>query len=580
LRQLLRYFKPYWWVIVFIMIMKFAGAILELMIPSSLADILDVGVPSGSVRMIVNFGLKMIFFALTEAIVNIIGNIAGSKLAHTVIRKLRQDLFVRISHLSARQMDQVTIPAAVNHLTSDTYNLGTMFLRCLRMGLRAPVLMFGSIFIAAGEDLVLAMVLLATMPLVIFVAVVVAKRAIPLFRQSHEAQDRMIRKVQESAVGIRVIKALSKTDYEKQRFAESNEDCADIRLKAGLEIIKTHPVSQFIVNVGMVMVVLVSAWRVNLGVMTPGKIIAFLNYLTIISASLLSITGIFIACTDGAASAQRILRILNMPEDLTSLPEEKPQEEENPYAVEFRNVCFSYNDVEDNLRNISFALKKGQTLGIIGATGSGKTTLINLLLRFYDVNRGEILLNGRDIRTIPNEELRKMFGVTFQNDFLVADTVRRNIDFYRELDDEAINKAAVMAQAASFIEEKEGGLDHQLTIKGNNLSGGQKQRLLIARALAGSPEILILDDASSALDYRTDASLRKALAENYQGTTKIIIAQRVSSIQSADCILVLENGRILGKGTHEELLASCEEYQHIAKTQMEIGAGEEVTVNV
>ena len=384
----------------------------------------------------------------------------------------------------------------------------------------------------------------------------------------------MVRTVQENATGIRVIKALSKTQYEMDRYDKVNGELADKGLEASLITAKTRPLTNTIFYLSLVGVILVGAFRVNGGHMLPGKIVAFMSYFTLIVNATLGISGVFVMCSTGAASAARISEVMDM--EKTMQLQEFAQEQTD-YALEFCNVSFSYDGVEPNLSNVSVKLKKGQTLGIIGATGSGKTTLVNLLLRFYDVDEGRILINGRDIRSIPNEELRQMFGVVFQNDFLVADTIEKNIDFYRDLGSDALRKAAVMAQASEFIAEKEGGMEYCLTVKGNNLSGGQKQRLLIARALASGPDILVLDDSSSALDYQTDAKLRKALSESFENTTKVIIAQRVSSIKGADCILVLDGGDVIGQGTHDELMTSCEEYQHIARIQME--TEEEVAVH-
>ena len=287
---------------------------------------------------------------------------------------------------------------------------------------------------------------------------------------------------------------------------------------------------------------------------------------------MLGITRIFVMWSKGAASAKRVANVLAEPEDLSVLLSEEETPENAPH-IEFRNVSFSYTGVGKNVENLSFKLERGQTLGILGATGSGKSTIVNLLLRLYDPDEGQILIDGRDIRTIPAEELRAKFGVVFQNDFVTEGTVADNIRFFRDLPDDALHSAAEDAQAAGFIAEKEGGMEAEVMVRGNNLSGGQKQRLLIARALAADPEILVLDDASSALDYRTDAQLRSALRKNYRDTTTVLIAQRISSLRHADLILVLEDGGILGAGSHDTLMDSCEEYRMIAHTQM--GDGKE-----
>ena len=312
-----------------------------------------------------------------------------------------------------------------------------------------------------------------------------------------------------------------------------------------------------------------AGWQTGL---LRGSIIAFLNYVLIILNAMMGITRIFIMSSRGAASAKRVEEVLLMEEALQ--PQALPGED-SPYHLVFENVSFSYNKVEKNLDGISFRLKAGETLGILGATGSGKTTLINLLLRLYDPDEGRILLDGQDIRAMGEDDLRKRVGIVFQNDFILADTIRENIRYFRDIDDQRLWQAAEDAQAAGFIRSFGAGLDYRVAQKGNNLSGGQKQRLLIARALAGNPELLILDDASSALDYKTDAALRRVLHEKYGATSTVVIAQRVSSIKGAEHILVLDDGRPIGFGHHEELMRTCDTYRDIALTQMgaeEVGA--------
>lgn len=320
---------------------------------------------------------------------------------------------------------------------------------------------------------------------------------------------------------------------------------------------------------------MVGAFRVNAGLSQAGKIIAFLSYFTIILNAMMAITRIFVMCSKGVASGSRIQEVLDTPEDLRVTPTEP---EHTPYHIVFDHVSFSYNKTEPSVEDISFRLKPGETLGVIGATGCGKSTLMALLMRLYDADSGLIQIGGRKLSSIPMKELHQKFGVVFQNDVLFADTIYENIDFGRHLPAEEIEKAARCAQAMEFISALPDGLQHMLTAKGTNLSGGQKQRVLVARALAGSPEILILDDSSSALDYRTDAALRKALREEYQGITTIIIAQRVSSILHADHILVLEEGKELGYGGHEHLLKTCSVYQEIARSQMGSGPSTETVV--
>ena len=325
-------------------------------------------------------------------------------------------------------------------------------------------------------------------------------------------------------------------------------------------------------NVGLTVVILVGAFLVNANMSQPGKIIAFMTYFTIILNAMLSINRLFVMYSKGTASAARISEVLNTLEDLKTQKVPEDLNEEGTYHILFDDVSFSYQKKEADISHISFRLKKGETLGIIGATGAGKSTITALLMRLYDADSGRIMIDGKPVESIPPEELHTKFGVVFQSDALFADTIAENIDFGRKLSKEQLLRAAECAQAMEFIRSLPDGFEHRLTARGTNLSGGQKQRLLIARALAGDPEILILDDSSSALDYRTDAKMRQALKQHYANTTSIIIAQRVSSILHADHILVIEDGKELGYGTHEELLQRCDIYRQIAESQM--GGGE------
>ena len=561
------------------LILKQAATILELQIPSRLADIIDKAVPmakeSGDTSTIIRYGVYMILFAIAGAGTNLLANVISSFISARTTRDIRQEMFVKINNLSARQLDGLTTSSAIARLTSDTYNIQNMLRRCLAIGIRGPVMMIGGVFVMLRMDMPMTSILAAVIPCVVYITVHFTRKAIPLHKERQTILDRLTGKVQENATGVRVIKALSKSAYEREKFDEVNNALSEKNLEAGYATAPLHPLTQIFLNVSLAAVVLFGAFRVDAGWTQPGKIIAFINYFTMILHATLGLSGIFATLSTGAASASRISEVLDMqPDSNQTIRDILP--EETGHTLEFRNVNFSYNGVTPNLENVSFTLDQGQTLGILGATGSGKSTILNLLLRLYDADEGKILIDGRDVQSIPEDELHAMFGMTFQNDFLVADSIRQNIEFFRELPPGAAEKAAVLAQAKEFIDEKEGGMDYPLAVGGNNISGGQKQRVLIARAMAAEPKFLLLDDASSALDYATDAKLRRAIAENLSETTKIIVAQRVSAIRHADLILVLEDGRVIGKGTHDELMQSCETYRETATIQME-AEGEEVT---
>lgn len=565
MKRILRYLIPYRWRIALGLTIKFTGTIMDLLLPWILSYLIDTIVPRRSMVQIVIWGIAMAVCAVIALVTNIIANRMASRVAQRCTQAIRHDLFSRISYLSCSQIDKFTIPSLESRLTTDTYNIHQMIGMMQRLGVRAPILLLGGVTLTLMLEPVLATVMICTLPLLGAVVFTVSKRGIPLYSSLQRAIDRMVRTVRENITGIRVIKALSKTDYEKSRFKEVNGEVVRREKKAGITMALTNPAMNLFLNLGLACVILVGAVRVNAGLTQPGKILAFLTYFTIILNALLSITRIFVMISKATASAERIREVLDEPDDLT-LSESKCGTDN--LHIAFNNVSFAYGGSKEILHNINFELLRGQTLGILGATGSGKSTIVSLLMRLYDAGSGEILIDGKNVKAMEPQKLNTKFGVVFQNDFIYADSIRANIDFGRGLTDSQIEKAARCAQAMEFIQSLDDGFEHQLSAKGTNLSGGQKQRLLIARALAASPEILVLDDSSSALDYRTDARLRQALREQYKDTTTIIIAQRISSIKHCDHILVLDDGKEIGYGTHQELLESCEVYRQISQSQM------------
>lgn len=565
MKELERYIHPYWGYIFLTMFIKLLGAGMELLIPYLMEIMLDEKVPSGSMQEIYLFGGLMLLCAFICLGANILANRMSAVSSGRITKAVRHDLFQKLESLSARQLDNLTISSAESRLTSDTYNFNQLLARFQRMGIRAPILLIGGVAMTISMDAPLAMILLGMLPIIIIVVYLVTKFSVSLYTRQQSVLDRVVRTVQENITGIRVIKALSKTEYEKERFHQVNSELTSVDQKAGIITSITNPTSSLTLNLGLTLVVIFGAFRVNGGDIQSGVIVAFLQYFTMILNATMGVTRIFVMWSKGEASAKRVAEVLSLPEDLSVLPRKK--KEDNAPHIEFRDVNFSYTGIGKNIESLSFRLEHGQTLGILGPTGSGKSTIINLLLRLYDPNSGSVLIDGEDVRTIPYETLRQKFGIVFQNDFVTEGTIADNIRFFRDQSDEELERAAQDAQA-NFIREKEGGMNAEVVVRGNNLSGGQKQRLLIARALASNPEILILDDASSALDYQTDSQLRRALRENYRSTTSVIVAQRVSSLRHADLILVLSDGAVIGAGKHKDLMRSCEEYRIIAETQM------------
>lgn len=585
MKYVLRYVKPHIPRMIYGFTIKFSGTIMELLIPYILSYIIDEITPKNDISLVVRWGLLMVVCAAMVLICNVWANRVSAGVSRDTIEALRYDLFKKISYLSSSQVDAFTIPSLVTRMTTDTYHLHRTLNMIQRMGVRAPILMLGGVVVTMVIDPYLSAILCFLLPVMSIIVVHISQKSIPLFGKAQRSADDMIRVVRENTTGIRVIKALSRTDHEIERYEKVNSKLIQDEAKASITMAASSPLINLLLNSGLVAVIIVGAWRVSAGQMKPGAIVAFLTYFTIILNSVMAVSRLVTMASKAIASAGRVSEVLLTPSDMEIRPYSGPDpvdcsaEPQSPGDaegsrevqpvphVEFDHVSFSYNKRVKNLDDISFSLLPGQSLGIIGPTGSGKSTLAQLLLRLYDIDEGQIRINGRDITTFPLKELRQKFGVVFQNDVLFKEKLLQNIDMGRCISMEDIENAVSVAQAADFIAES-GGFDKDIAIKGANLSGGQKQRVLISRALAGHPEILILDDSSSALDYKTDAKFRTALADSFADTTTIIIAQRISSIMHCDKILMLEDGLPLGLGTHEELMKSCQAYREISEIQM------------
>ncbi len=562
------YLKPYSKRIALGTVIKIVGTITELFLPWILSYMIDEVAPEKNVARIFLWGAVMLACAVVALLGNITANRMASKVARDTTESMRFDLFDKTLNLSARQTDGFAMPSLVSRLSSDTYNVHNMIGMIQRLGIRAPMLLIGGIVVTFMVEPVLALVLLATMPFLVLLAVLVAKKGTSLYTKLQKTVDTMVRKIRDIYSGIRVIKALSRTEYEKKSFETINKNVSSSETRAGLTTGVTNPIMNLFLNLGMTAVILVGAYRVSAGLTKAGQIIAFMTYFTLMLNAVISVGRIFVMYSKGIASSRRICEVINAPADLLTeeIDLEGSSEADSDRAqIRFEHVSFSY-DGGKVLDDVSFSIGKGETFGIIGATGSGKTTIIMLMMRFYDADEGNIYIDGRDIRTFDKKELRRRFGVVFQNDFLFSDTVRNNVDFHRGISDGELEKALKFAQA-DFVFGNDEGLNYGLAAKGANFSGGQKQRLLVARALSGEKDVIVLDDSSSALDYKTDAALRKALKENFSDRTIIMIAQRISSVRHADKILVLDDGKAAGLGSDEELRESCPLYGEILRSQ-------------
>ena len=566
MKWVLTYIKPLRGRMVKGISVKIIGTLAELFIPFLLSYILENVIETNDVTQILLFGALMVVCAVVACLGNITANRMAAKTTMMFSTRMRRDLFSKTLNLSARSTDRFTIPSLESRITSDTYNVQNFVGMMQRMGIRAPILLLGGSIITFLMDRKLATVMIATLPLIFIVVYSISRMGVPLYSKVQQSVDGMVRVVREDAQGIRVIKALSKENYESARYDKANMNLRRNETRAGTIMGVVNPVMTLLMNMGIVAVIGVSAYFVSTNQSSAATVIAFMQYFTLISMAMMSLSRMFVMYTKCAASANRIASVLDEVNELAHWDDDGKGDPS--CHISFENVCFSYLGKSNNLTDVSFNLKKGETLGIIGATGSGKSTVLRLLMRFYDANQGIIRIHGKDVRSYTREELTAMFGVVFQNDFLYADTIEENIRFGRDINREDIEKAARIAQAHDFISSFAAGYGHGVSTGGTNLSGGQRQRVLISRAIAGKPEILILDDSSSALDYRTDANLRKALAEALPDTTVITVAQRVSSVKNCDLILVIEEGVIIGWGKHEDLLENCAEYREISDSQM------------
>ena len=584
MRFLWKYLKKDRWLILLGMGMKLAGTLVELLIPYVMEHLLDHVVPRKETAPVLLWGGAMILLACTVRLLNVTANRRAVRIARNNILAIRRDLFHAALNLSGAQTDRIGMPSIISRMTSDTYNVQSFIQSIQTLGIRAPIMLIGGIAVTLTMDTGLALILCIMAPVMIALVVFISFKGIPLYDLVQQGMDDIVRIMRENITGIRVVKALSKEPYETRRFGKANDTTSKRDIRAGVTMALPGPVVTLFLNIGLTLIVYIGARRVNSGATEPGVILAFLTYFNMILMGVMGLNRVFMMLSKANASAARIAALAEMPEDLAVLPEEAGAKTEREGYIIFDHVSFSYAGEADSaprnaaafagsvrqqcLKDIDFSIPRGGSLGIIGATGSGKTTIINLLMRFYDPGEGHVFVDGKDVRTWRRDELRRRFGTVFQNDTVFAASIRENVVFGRDVDENGLQAALQDAGAAEFVRRYDDGADHEAAIHGGNFSGGQKQRLLIARALAADPEILVLDDASSALDYRTDAEVRRAIRNRHADTTLIVIAQRISSIMNMDEIIVLDEGRMIGRGTHEELLRSCPVYRDIQQTQM------------
>lgn len=567
-----KYIKPYLPAFIIGPLMMIVEVIGEVVLPKLMANIINVGVTNGSAGYITGTGALMVLVALLMMAGGVGGAYFGAKAAVSFAADLRKDAFDKVQTFSFANLDQFSTGSLVTRLTNDITQVQNLINMALRMMLRAPGMLIGALIMAFVMNAELAVIVLIVIPILVGAIAVLIKIAFPKFKIMQKKLDALNSNIQEMLTNVRVIKSFVRGDYEEKKFAASNEDLKQTSLGAFKTIIIVMPLMMLMMNATTLAVVWFGGRQIIVGNMQVGDLTAFTTYIVQILMSLMMLAMVILQSSRALASLSRIREILDTEVDLNDKHCKEPDKIVSSGRVEFRDVSFRYykENKEAVLSHISFAVKSGQTLGIIGSTGSGKTTLVQMIPRLYDVDEGEVLVDGVNVKDYTLENLREGVGMVLQKNVLFSGSILENLMWGDEnASIEEVRKAAQAAQADGFVSSFTGGYEMDLGQGGVNVSGGQKQRLCIARALLKKPKILILDDSTSAVDTATEAKIRESFAGELKNTTKIIIAQRISSVQEADEIMVLDDGKIVGFGKHEDLLASCEAYQEIYYSQMD-----------
>lgn len=578
MKKLLVYLKDYKKESVLGPLFKLLEATFELIVPLVMAAIIDTGVATGDKSYIMKMCMVLVLLAVIGLTCSITAQYFAAKAAVGFATKLRHALFAHIESLSFTEMDTVGTATLITRMTSDVNQVQNGVNLVLRLFLRSPFIVFGAMVMAFTIDVKAALVFVVTIPLLSIIVFGIMLISIPLYKKVQSALDKVLGITRENLTGSRVIRAFNKEDDEKVHFNENNDLLTRAQIYVGKISALMNPLTYVIINGAIVVLVWTGAVRVDNGYITQGEVVALINYMSQILVELVKLANLIININKSIACGNRIQSIFEMQPSITDGSGQKvdkvqtdtaDRSEESEYAVEFSHVGLTYAGAGDeSLTDIDFKVKKGETIGIIGGTGSGKSSVVNLIPRFYDVTSGFIKVDGKDVKDYPLEELRGKIGTVLQKAVLFHGTICENLKWGNpDATEEDLNRAITVAQAKEFVDNKEGGLDFEIEQGGKNLSGGQRQRLTIARAVVKKPEILILDDSASALDFATDAALRKAIREMEVETTVFIVSQRAASIQHADRIVVLDDGKIVGLGTSEELLESCEVYQEIYNSQ-------------
>lgn len=569
MRLVLTYLKDYKKESILAPLFKMLEASFELFVPLVVAAIIDVGIAGLDRPYIVRMGAVLVGLALVGLLCSVTAQYFSAKAAAGFATKLRHALFAHLQSLSFSQVDTVGTSTMITRMTSDINQVQSGVNMTLRLFLRSPIVVFGAMIMAFTVDARAALIFVAAIPLLSVVVFGIMLVTIPMYKNVQQALDKVLAKTRENLTGVRVIRAFNQEEQEIRGFKERNEALTAAQKYVGKISAAMNPVTYAIVNGALIALIWTGALRVDNGYLTQGEVVALVNYMSQILVELVKLANLIILMTKAAACANRIEAVFAIEPDMRRTAAGRAAEAEAENVVVFEHTGLAYHGAsEEAISDISFTVKRGQTIGIIGGTGSGKSTIVNMIPRFYDATAGRVLVDGVDVREYPVEELRRKVGVVLQKAVLFKGSIRENLKWGKEdASDEELWRALEISQAKEFVDTKEGGLDYQIEQGGKNLSGGQKQRMTIARAVVRDPEILILDDSASALDFATDAKLRQSIRAMKDKLTVFIVSQRASSIQYADQIIVMDDGRIAGIGTHTELLASCEVYKEIYDSQ-------------
>ena len=566
--KLARYLKYYKLQVTIGPVFKLLEAVFELIVPLIMANIIDIGVKNGDTNYIAKQGVLLVILGVTGLLSALICQYSASFASQGVGTILRRDLFHHINTLSHKEIDIIGTPSLITRMTSDINQIQLAVAMLIRLVIRAPFLVVGAMIMASTVSLKLSVIFFGAAVLIGLTLYIIMSKSVPFFKTIQKRLDRISLISRENLRGNRVIRAFARQDEEEEKFSKAAQELTDASISAGRISVLLSPLTCIITNIAIALIIWFGGMNVNIGELSQGDIIALVNYMTQIMLAMVVVADLVVIFTRASASAQRINEIFETKTSVTEEKAEKNPTAENDNAIEFRNVSFSYGEGEA-LKNVTFSIKKGETLGIIGGTGSGKSTFVNLIPRFYDATKGQVLVNGVDVKKYEIETLREKIGVVAQKTVLFKGSLRKNMQWGKEKAiDQEIIKALKIAQSWDFVEKLPGKLDFDVAQGGKNFSGGQRQRLTIARALVKQPDILILDDSFSALDFATDANLRKELKEQTKGMTVVIVSQRASTIRNADKIVVLDEGECVGIGTHQELYKNCSEYREICLSQL------------